>query len=111
MHNQIQRFTLRTATLGVVLLLAGTALAATKTTNSTSKADCYSAAALQFGIDNAQCSGYPPGSEASNYCLSSAAQKYSRAVIGCEQAAVLHGDAGTGAARPKLRAAFVKQAP
>src|SRR5690242_20775269 len=44
-------------TLGLALLLAGTSLAATKSSSSTSKADCYSAAALQLSIDNAQCSG------------------------------------------------------
>jgi len=111
MHSHITRFILRTATLGIALFLVGTALAATKSTSSTTKADCYSSAALQFSIDNAQCSGYPPGSEAANYCLASAAQKYSLAIVGCEQAATTHWGAATGIARPKLQAALATRLP
>ena len=108
MHAQYPRAALRIAAFGAVLLLAGTALAATKTSTSTTKADCASAAALQFSIDNAQCAAYPAGSEASNYCQASAAQKYSLAIVACDQALDLHGSS-IGPSTPKVRTGLVRQ--
>ena len=49
--------------------------------------------------------------DAANYCLASAAQKYSLAIVGCEQAATTHWGAATGSARPKLQAALATRLP
>ena len=89
------------------LVLAGAALAEPNNGGGdAAKADCLSRAALQFSVDMAQCSGYPAGSNMSNYCQSEAASRYSLAVVACSSAAASParasslGGPASGPARP-----------
>lgn len=85
-------------------LIAGGALAAPKGSPEAA-ADCLQKAAIRFSIDDAQCSTFPAGSEAFNWCKSQAVQKYASAIGACAAEAPAASVRGTDPATGRRRAA------